>query len=61
MLASFQLWKQWSDQALALNAEFWRRSLALSRLSEREQPKVAQTPAEVAYTENKLRLKHKVT
>lgn len=58
MLASFQLWKQWSDQALALNAEFWRRSLALSRLSEREQPKVAQTPAEVAYTENKLRLLH---
>ncbi|RME44514.1 MAG: alpha/beta fold hydrolase [Chloroflexi bacterium] len=56
MLTSFNLWRQWSDRALDATFDFWKRSIALNQLVWRERPAVAQTPADVVYTENKLRL-----
>ncbi len=58
MLAPFNLWKQWSDRAIDSATDFWARSFALNRLAASEPPRVAQTPSDVAYTENKLRLLH---
>lgn len=56
MLAALYLWKQWSDHALEATEDILRRGRALNRLQWRDPPAVAQTPADVIYTENKLRL-----
>jgi len=56
MLVSFYAWKQWSDQVMAEAADVLKRSQALIALQHRDPPAIAQTPADVVYTENKLRL-----
>lgn len=58
MLSTDGLWKQWADQAFDSTLDFWKRSLGYARLQTGNPPTVAQTPADVAYTENKLRLLH---
>jgi len=52
----YTLWKQWSDHTFEATLDFWKRSLALGQLKQDDPPDVAQTPADVIYTENKLRL-----
>jgi polyhydroxyalkanoate synthase subunit PhaC len=56
VFAPYFFWREWSDQAFGATLDFWKRSLALAQLQREDPPDVAQTPADVVYTENKLRL-----
>jgi len=58
MLPFYTLWSQWSDQLLDAGLDFAQRSRKLQELSLGEPAKVAQTPSEVVYRENKMRLLH---
>jgi len=55
-LASYYFWQKWTDQTLRASADFFKRANSLTRLQAASSPHVAQTPADVIYTENKLRL-----
>lgn len=58
MLATYAFWKYWSDWAFDTSLDFWKRALGYARLQTSAPPHVAQTPADVVYVENKLRLLH---